>query len=80
VTEAYKLLDAMIQKGIEPNIITYSALTDGYGLIGELDKAVELLSSCFQMVLNLVLFLIAYLSTYIVNMGGVVWLLYFSMR
>ena len=36
-TEAHELLDVMIQRGMEPNVVTFSLLMDGTDLIGQLD-------------------------------------------
>ncbi|KAM7490410.1 hypothetical protein LguiA_033331 [Lonicera macranthoides] len=37
--DTHEVLDLMIQRQAEPNSITYSALTDGYCLLGKIANA-----------------------------------------
>ena len=41
LTEANKVFTVMIQRGIEPNTVTYSSLIDGYCLQNKMDDAIK---------------------------------------
>ena len=41
LTEAKEVFDMMIQRGIEPNVVSYNSLIDGYSLQNKLNDAIE---------------------------------------
>ena len=39
--EAKKVFDKMIQRGVEPDVVSYNSLIDGYSLQNKLNDAIE---------------------------------------
>ena len=39
--EAYKLMLMMEEKGCYPNVVTYTAMIDGFGKVGKVEKCLE---------------------------------------
>ncbi|KAM3704711.1 hypothetical protein ACJW31_03G026300 [Castanea mollissima] len=52
LTEAEEVFEVMIQRGIDPDIVTYNSLIDGYCLQNRMDKAVKTFNVIYTILIN----------------------------